>query len=207
MKAYRFPGADTPVFMGPRVAVVGGGNVAMDSARCALRMGADSVSVVYRRSEEELPARREEADHAKEEGVEFRMLTNPIALTGDEKGWVKTMKCQQMRLGDPDASGRRSPIPVEGETFDLPVDMVVIAIGQSPNPLILQYSPGLTATRKGSIAADEESGLTSIPGVYAGGDIVTGAATVILAMGAGKKGAKAIHEMLKKKHEGGSPSV
>ncbi len=203
MKAFSFPNRDTPVFIGKRVAVVGGGNVAMDSARSALRLGAASVTVVYRRSREELPARHEEVEHAMEEGVEFMLLTNPIALEGDENGWVRSMKCIKMELGEPDASGRRRPVPIEGSEFELPVDEVIIAIGQSPNPLILQYTPGLEATRRGGIQADEDTGKTSKDGVYAGGDIVTGAATVILAMGAGKKAAKAIHEMLQKKKEGG----
>jgi glutamate synthase (NADPH) small chain len=203
MKAFSFPSRDTPVFIGKRVAVVGGGNVAMDSARSALRLGAESVTVVYRRSQEELPARHEEVEHAKEEGVEFMLLTNPIALVGDENGWVQSMKCIKMELGEPDASGRRRPEPIPGSEFDLPVDEVIIAIGQSPNPLILQYTPGLEATRRGGILAEEETGKTSKEMVYAGGDIVTGAATVILAMGAGKKAAKAIHEMLQKKKEGG----
>jgi glutamate synthase (NADPH/NADH) small chain len=203
MNAFSFPKKDTPVYIGNNVAVVGGGNVAMDSARCALRLGAGSVTVVYRRSEAELPARHEEVEHAKEEGVAFAMLTNPIALEGDENGWVKSMKCEKMQLGEPDASGRRRPEPIPGSEFDIPVDEVIIAIGQSPNPLIFEYTPGLKATRRGGIQADEETGKTAKEGVYAGGDIVTGAATVILAMGAGKKAAKAMHEMLQKKKEGG----
>ena len=203
MKAFSFPKKDTPVFIGKQVAVVGGGNVAMDSARSALRLGAESVTVIYRRSEEELPARHEEVEHAKEEGVKFMMLTNPVALIGDENGWVTSMKSIKMELGEPDASGRRRPVPIPESEFTIPVDEVIIAIGQSPNPLILQYTPGLEATRRGGIQAEDESGKTSLDGVYAGGDIVTGAATVILAMGAGKKAAKAIHEMIQKQREGG----
>ena len=175
----------------------------MDSARSALRLGAESVTVIYRRSEEELPARHEEVEHAKEEGVKFMMLTNPVALIGDENGWVTSMKSIKMELGEPDASGRRRPVPIPESEFTIPVDEVIIAIGQSPNPLILQYTPGLEATRRGGIQAEDESGKTSLDGVYAGGDIVTGAATVILAMGAGKKAAKAIHEMIQKQREGG----
>ena len=195
MKAYAFPQTDTPVRVGKKVAVVGGGNVAMDAARSALRLGADEVSIVYRRSEKEMPARLEEVHHAKEEGVNFRMLTNPTAIHGDENGNVRAMTCVEMELGEPDASGRRRPVVKQGSEFDLEVDTVVIAIGNSPNPLIRNTTPGLETQKWGGIIADE-NGLTSRENVYAGGDAVTGAATVILAMGAGKTAAKAIHEKL-----------
>ena len=195
MKAYAFPQTDTPVRVGKKVAVVGGGNVAMDAARSALRLGADEVSIVYRRSEKEMPARLEEVHHAKEEGVNFRMLTNPTAIHGDESGNVRAMTCVEMELGEPDASGRRRPVVKQGSEFDLEVDTVVIAIGNSPNPLIRNTTPGLETQKWGGIIADE-NGLTSRENVYAGGDAVTGAATVILAMGAGKTAAKAIHEKL-----------
>ena len=197
MKAYAFPETDTPVRVGKRVAVVGGGNVAMDAARSALRLGADEVSIVYRRSEKEMPARLEEVHHAKEEGVNFRMLTNPTAIHGDENGSVRAMTCVEMELGEPDASGRRRPVAKQGSEFDLDVDTVVIAIGNSPNPLIRNTTPGLETQKWGGIIVDE-NGATSLENVYAGGDAVTGAATVILAMGAGKTAAKAIHEKLSK---------
>ena len=195
MKAYAFPETDTPVRVGKKVAVVGGGNVAMDAARSALRLGADEVSIVYRRSEKEMPARLEEVHHAKEEGVNFRMLTNPTAIHGDESGNVRAMTCVEMELGEPDASGRRRPVVKQGSEFDLDVDTVVIAIGNSPNPLIRNTTPGLETQKWGGIIVDE-NGATSLENVYAGGDAVTGAATVILAMGAGKTAAKAIHEKL-----------
>ena len=197
MKAYAFPETDTPVRVGKKVAVVGGGNVAMDAARSALRLGADEVSIVYRRSEKEMPARLEEVHHAKEEGVNFRMLTNPTAIHGDENGSVRAMTCVEMELGEPDASGRRRPVVKQGSEFDLDVDTVVIAIGNSPNPLIRNTTPGLETQKWGGIIVDE-NGATSLENVYAGGDAVTGAATVILAMGAGKTAAKAIHEKLSK---------
>ena len=197
MKAYAFPETDTPVRVGKKVAVVGGGNVAMDAARSALRLGADEVSIVYRRSEKEMPARLEEVHHAKEEGVTFRMLTNPTAIHGDESGNVRAMTCVEMELGEPDASGRRRPVVKQGSEFDLDVDTVVIAIGNSPNPLIRDTTPGLETQKWGGIIVDE-NGATSLENVYAGGDAVTGAATVILAMGAGKTAAKAIHEKLSK---------
>ncbi|HIV30450.1 MAG TPA: NADPH-dependent glutamate synthase [Candidatus Pullichristensenella excrementipullorum] len=197
MKAYAFPQTDTPVRVGKKVAVVGGGNVAMDAARSALRLGADEVSIVYRRSEKEMPARLEEVHHAKEEGVNFRMLTNPTAIHGDESGNVRAMTCVEMELGEPDASGRRRPVVKQGSEFDLDVDTVVIAIGNSPNPLIRNTTPGLETQKWGGIIVDE-NGATSLENVYAGGDAVTGAATVILAMGAGKTAAKAIHEKLSK---------
>ena len=197
MKAYAFPETDTPVRVGKKVAVVGGGNVAMDAARSALRLGADEVSIVYRRSEKEMPARLEEVHHAKEEGVNFRMLTNPTAIHGDESGSVRAMTCVEMELGEPDASGRRRPVVKQGSEFDLDVDTVVIAIGNSPNPLIRNTTPGLETQKWGGIIVDE-NGATSLENVYAGGDAVTGAATVILAMGAGKIAARAIHEKLSK---------
>ena len=191
--AYR-EGFDTPNYVGKRVAVVGGGNVAMDAARTALRLGAE-VTIVYRRSEAELPARAEEVHHAKEEGIVFRLLCNPLEISGDESGWVKSMRCIQMELGEPDASGRRRPVKIAGSEFDLPVDMVIMAIGTSPNPLISTTTPGLETNRKGCLQADE-AGQTTRPGVFAGGDAVSGAATVILAMGAGKKAAAAIDEFI-----------
>ncbi|MBQ9364645.1 MAG: NADPH-dependent glutamate synthase [Schwartzia sp.] len=199
MKAYKFPECGTPIRVGKNVAVVGGGNVAMDAARTALRLGAEHVYIVYRRGEEELPARREEVHHAKEEGVDFRLLNNPVEVIGDEDGWVKALRCIKMELGEPDASGRRSPKPVEGSEFDIAVDTVIMAIGQGPNPIVARTTPGMDTNKRGNIIADEETGATTKDGVFAGGDIVTGAATVILAMGAGKKAAAAIDEYLKKK--------
>ncbi|MBQ5944124.1 MAG: NADPH-dependent glutamate synthase [Bacteroidales bacterium] len=194
MQAFR-PDYATPIHVGRKVCVVGGGNVAMDAARTALRLGSE-VTIVYRRTENELPARKEEVHHAKEEGIEFRMLTNPVEIEGDENGWVKAMKCIRMELGEPDASGRRSPVPVEGSEFDVECDTVIMALGTSPNPLIAKTTPGLETTRRGGLVATEE-GATTRPGIFAGGDAVTGAATVILAMGAGRKAAKAIDEYLK----------
>lgn len=191
MKAFEFPAYHTPISVGKHVAVVGGGNVAMDAARTSLRMGAEKVYLVYRRSEAEIPARQEEFEHAKEEGVICQFLTNPARILGDEKGWVKGLECVRMELGEPDASGRRSPVEVPGSTFALPVDTVVVAIGNTPNPLIPRTTPGLTVTKRGTIVVNEQ-GATSRQNVYAGGDIVTGAATVISAMGAGKQAAKAI---------------
>lgn len=199
MKAYSFPETDTPVRVGKNAAIIGGGNVAMDAARCAKRLGAENVYIVYRRGEAEMPARREEIHHAKEEGITFRVLTNPLRINGDENGYVTSMECIEMELGEPDASGRRRPIPREGSEFTLDVDTVIVAIGNSPNPLIKNTTPGLAVGRKGEIVADADTGATSKPGVFAGGDAVTGAATVILAMGAGKKAAAAIHEYLKNK--------
>lgn len=196
MKAYRENG-DTPILHGRSVAVVGGGNVAMDAARCARRLGAE-VKIVYRRSESELPARREEVEHAKEEGIEFCLLTSPLSIKGDENGNVCAMNCQKMELGEPDASGRRRPIPVEGSEYDIDVDCVIMALGTSPNPLIKSTTKGLDVNRKGGIIVEEATGKTSRDGVYAGGDAVTGAATVISAMGAGKTAAKAIDEYLSK---------
>jgi len=198
MKAYD-PAYDTRIRRGKHVVVVGGGNVAMDSARSALRLGADEVSIVYRRGEDEMPARKEEIEHAKEEGIIFRFLTNPVRILGDEKFNVTAVECIKMELGEPDKSGRRSPVPVEGSEFATPADVVVIAIGTSPNPIIFKGSEGLEQNKKGTVVADEETGATSKCGVFAGGDVVTGAATVISAMGAGKKAAKAIDEYLKEK--------
>ena len=187
MKAYRFPEYATPINVGKKVAVVGGGNVAMDSARTALRLGAEKVYIVYRRSEKELPARREEVEHAKQEGIEFKLLNNPVAILGDEKGYVKAIRCIKMKLGEPDASGRRRPVEISNSEFDIDVDTVLIAIGQGSNPLIQSTTPDMQTNKRGNIIADEETGKTTKEGVFAGGDIVTGAATVILAMGAGKK--------------------
>ncbi len=200
MGAYRFPDAETPNNVGQRVAVVGGGNVAMDAARCALRMGAEQVSIVYRRSEAEMPARREEVHHAKEEGIRFLLLNNPTRVLGDDNGNVVGLEAIRMELGEPDASGRRRPIPVKGSEYVLDVQTVVIAIGTSPNPLIKSTTPGLATQKWGGIVIDEATGATNIPGVYAGGDAVTGAATVILAMGAGKTAAKSMHEYLTEKY-------
>ena len=198
MRAYEFPNSDTPVRCGKRVAVVGGGNVAMDAARCALRLGAEEVSIVYRRSQAEMPARQEEIHHAAEEGVRFCMLTNPVRILGDADRAVQGMECVSMELGEPDASGRRRPVPKAGSEHVLDVDTVIIAIGNSPNPLIRNTTPGLETTRWGGIVVQEETMETSRENVYAGGDAVTGAATVILAMGAGKAAARAIHEKLGK---------
>jgi glutamate synthase (NADPH/NADH) small chain len=198
MKAYDFPNHPTPVKVGRQVAVIGGGNVAMDAARCALRMGADKVFIVYRRSEQEMPARVEEIHHAKEEGIVFRLLTNPTRILGDEDGNVVAMECVQMQLGEPDASGRRRPVVIPGSEFTLDVQTVVVAIGNSPNPLVTSTTPGLDAHKWGGIIVEESSLKTSRDGVYAGGDAVTGAATVILAMGAGKQAAESIHRLLRK---------
>ena len=197
MKAYKFPDTPTPIKVGKKVAVVGAGNVAMDAARTAKRLGAEEVYIVYRRSEEELPARKEEVHHAKEEGIIFKLLNNPCAIHGED-GWVTGIEVVKQELGEPDASGRRSPVPVEGSNYVIDVDTVVIAIGQSPNPLIRQTTPGLETQKWGGIIVEEDTMKTSKDGVYAGGDTVTGAATVILAMGAGKKAAKAIDEDLSK---------
>lgn len=187
MKAYRFPEYATPINVGKKVAVVGGGNVAMDSARTALRLGAEKVYIVYRRSEKELPVRREEVEHAKQEGIEFKLLNNPVAILGDEKGYVKAIRCIKMKLGELDASGRRRPVEISNSEFDIDVDTVLIAIGQGSNPLIQSTTLDMQTNKRGNIIADEETGKTTKEGVFAGGDIVTGAATVILAMGAGKK--------------------
>ena len=195
MQAYR-PDSRTPIQHSRRVAVVGGGNVAMDAARCAKRLGAEEVYIVYRRSMEELPARREEVEHAQEEGIVFKLLTNPVEVLGDENKRVRGIACVEMELGEPDASGRRRPVEKPGSRFELPLDTVIMAIGTSPNPLIRSTTPGLDTDRRGCIVADE-TGATSRPGVFAGGDAVTGAATVILAMGAGKEAAQAIDEYIK----------
>jgi glutamate synthase (NADPH/NADH) small chain len=199
MKGYLFPEYDTPIRIGKKVAVIGGGNVAMDSARCSLRLGADEVYIVYRRSKEELPARAEEVENAEEEGIIFRLLNNPTKFIGDESGWVKGMECIKMELGEPDASGRRRPIPIEGSEFVMDVDTVIIAIGQTPNPLIQRTTEGLETTKWGTIIVNEETGAATKDGVFAGGDVVSGAATVISAMGAGKRAARGIHEYIQKK--------
>ncbi len=198
MKAYDFPNHPTPVKVGRQVAVIGGGNVAMDAARCALRMGAEKVFIVYRRSEQEMPARVEEIHHAKEEGIVFRLLTNPTRILGDEDGNVVAMECVQMQLGEPDASGRRRPVVIPGSEFTLDVQTVVVAIGNSPNPLVTSTTPGLETHKWGGIIVEESNLKTSRDRVYAGGDAVTGAATVILAMGAGKQAAESIHRLLRK---------
>ena len=194
MKAYDDAYA-TPIYVGQRVVVVGGGNVAMDAVRTAARLGADA-HIVYRRSEAELPARAEEVHHAKQEGIAFQMLTNPVEVLGDEKGWVRGIRCVRMELGEPDASGRRSPVEIKGSEFEIACDVVIMALGTSPNPLIASTTKGLETNRRGCIVADEEHGQTSREGVFAGGDTVTGAATVILAMGAGRRAAKAIDAYL-----------
>ncbi len=199
MKAYLFPEYDTPIVRGKRVAVIGGGNVAMDSVRTALRLGADRAMIIYRRTDVEMPARKEEVHHAQEEGVEFLMLTAPVEYIGNEAGWVTGMKCLKMELGEPDASGRRSPVPIKGSEYIIDVDTVVVAVGTMANPIIPVTTPGLETNKKGYIVTKDESGLTSREGIYAGGDIVTGSATVILAMGAGRNAAQAIHEYLLKK--------
>ena len=196
MKAYR-DDYMTPIHAGKKVVVVGGGNVAMDAARTALRLGADTT-IVYRRTENELPARRDEVHHAKEEGIEFAMLTNPVEIIGDEKGWVKAVRCIRMELGEPDESGRRSPVAVPGSEFEIETETVIMSLGTSPNPLIARTTAGLETNRRGCLVADEK-GATTREGVFAGGDAVTGAATVILAMGAGRKAAAAIHEYVTSK--------
>ena len=196
MKGYLFPQFDTPIKNHHRVAVVGGGNVAMDCARTALRLGAEEVHIIYRRSRQEMPARLEEVENAEEEGVIFDFLTLPVRYIGDENGWVKEIECLKMKLGEPDASGRRRPVPIEGSNYTIPMDAVICAIGNSPNPLIPETTPGLKVGKKGNIEADPETGKTSKPRVWAGGDVVSGAATVILAMGAGRIAARSIHEYL-----------
>jgi glutamate synthase (NADPH/NADH) small chain len=202
MKGYRFPEYDTPVKVGQRVAVIGAGNVAMDSARCSLRLQAlqemgGAVHIVYRRSRAEVPARAEEVHHAEEEGVIFDFLTNPVEIYGDETGTVSGMRCIRMELGEPDDSGRRRPIPIEGSEFDMDVDMVIVALGTSPNPIVFNEAGGVKRTKWGTVVADEDTGRTTKPGVWAGGDVVTGAATVISAMGAGKRAAADIDGFLK----------
>jgi glutamate synthase (NADPH/NADH) small chain len=195
MKAYAFPDYDTPVVRGRTVCVIGGGNVAMDSARTARRLGAENVYVVYRRSRAELPARSEEVHHAEEEGIVFKLLCSPLEYVGDERGMVRRIRCQEMELGEPDDSGRRRPVPKEGAEFTLDTDLVIVAIGSGANPLLTQTTEGLDLNRRGYIVADE-TGRTTREGVWAGGDIVTGSATVILAMGAGKAAAESIHDYL-----------
>ena len=197
MKAYLFPEYDTPIKVGKKVAVVGAGNVAMDAARCALRIGAEEVTIVYRRSEAEMPARHEEIEHAKEEGIQFKVLTNPIGFKGNAQGWVISMECVEMTLGEPDESGRRRPVVKAGSDFSMPVDTVVVALGSSPNPLISQTTKGLDTTRHGTVVTDESTGKTNKGKVWAGGDVVTGAATVISAMGAGKRAVASIDAYLK----------
>jgi len=198
MKAYKFPEYDTPVFVGNKVAVVGAGNVAMDAARVSKRLGAKEVYIVYRRSKDEVPARLEELEHAEEEGIKLQLLTSPVEVLGDEDGHVTALRCVSYELGEPDEGGRRKPVEIPNSEFDMPMDMVIMAIGQGPNPLLLEMTNGLDLNKRGNIIADED-GKTSIEGVFAGGDIVTGAATVILAMGAGKKTAASIHEYLMNK--------
>lgn len=199
MKAYLFPDHDTPIRVGRKVAVLGGGNVAMDAARTALRLGAEESWIVYRRSKNELPARHEEVEHAEEEGVRFTFLTSPTRIIYNDDYWVTGMECLQYELGAPDESGRRSPVPIKGSEFIMDADTVVVAIGQGPNPLVPMTTKGLLCNRKGNITADPETGATSLPGVFAGGDVVTGAATVILAMGAGRTAARSIEAYLKGK--------
>ena len=196
MKAYLFPNYDTPLKVGKKVAVIGGGNVAMDGARCALRLGAEEVYIVYRRSEAELPARREEVGNAMEEGIIFKFLTNPTRFLDDGKGWVNGMECIEMELGEPDASGRRRPIAKKGSEFVMKIDTAVVALGTTPNPLIASTTEGLKTTSHGTVVADESTGKTVKDRVWAGGDIVTGAATVISAMGAGKRAAADIDKYL-----------
>ena len=198
MRAYEFPEYDTPVFLGNRAAVIGGGNVAMDSVRTAKRLGAEKAVIIYRRSKTEMPARIEEIKHAEEEGIEFHFLTTPIGYLGDQAGRVRAMECLRMELGEPDASGRRRPVPVAGSEFTMEIDLVVVAVGQSPNPLILQTTPDLKAGKWGNVDVDWSTMATSLPGVYAGGDIIRGGATVILAMGDGRTAAAEIDKYLKK---------
>ncbi len=197
MKAYLFPEYDTPVKVGKNVAVIGGGNVAMDSARTALRLGAENSYIIYRRSRKEMPARLEEVEHAEEEGVKFELLTSPVRIIADDKGWVTALECQRFELGEPDSSGRRRPVAIEGSEFRIKMDTVIIAIGQGPNPLVPKTTEGLEVNKRGNIVADLKTGATSKEGVFAGGDIVTGAATVIRAMGAGRIAAKEMDEYLK----------
>lgn len=201
MRSYRFPETDTPIHVGKRVVVVGGGNVAMDAARTSLRLGPEKVTIVYRRSRAEMPARAEEIEHAEQEGVEFQLLTNPMRILGNDEGWVTGVECVRMELGEPDESGRRRPVAVPGSEFVIPAETFIIAIGNNPHPLVTQTTPDLATNRWGNIVADLETGQTSRPGVFAGGDIVTGAATVIEAMGAGKRAAAAIHRYLMEQKE------
>ena len=196
MKAYMFPEVDTPIPKGKNVVVLGAGNVAMDSARTAMRLGADKVRIVYRRSRAEMPARAAEIHHAEEEGIEFFLLTNPTKYLGNEQGRLTGMVCLQMELGEPDNSGRRRPVPIQGSEFELECDLCVVAVGSGANPLLTQSTPDMELNNWGYIIADPETGKTTKKGVWAGGDIVTGAATVILAMGAGRKAADSIHQYL-----------
>jgi glutamate synthase (NADPH/NADH) small chain len=198
MKAYKFPTYDEPMLdlHGKDVAVVGGGNTALDAIRSARRMGARKAYVIYRRSAAEMPARAEEAKHAREEGIEFHMLTNPVGFLSDDNGWLRGVRCVRMQLGEPDASGRHRPVPVAGSEFDIPLSVAVIAIGTSANPIVQSTTPGLGTDPRGYIQADPETQRTSREGVFAGGDIVTGSATVILAMGAGRRAARGIHDYL-----------
>ena len=201
MKAYQFPKFDTPIKVGKRVTVIGSGNTAMDAARAALRLGADEVWVVYRRSRKEMPAREEEIENAEEEGIKFKFLTTPVRFIGDEQDWIKGMECIAMKLGEPDESGRGRPTPIKGSEFIMDVDTVVIAIGRTPNPIIQRTTKGLETTKWGTVIINEQTGQTSLERVYAGGDIATGEATVISAMGAGKRAAKSIHEYLMKREK------
>jgi glutamate synthase (NADPH/NADH) small chain len=206
MRAYRFPEYDTPVMVGKKVAVVGAGNVAMDASRSALRLGAEEVIIVYRRSREEMPARAEEIENAEAEGIEFMLLTNPVEILADSNGWVRGMRCIRMELGEPDESGRRRPVPIPGSEFEMEVDMVIMALGTRPNPLVFTDADKLERTKHGTVVADPITGKTTMPRVWAGGDIVTGAATVISAMGAGKRAAADIHQYLMA-NETGWPQV
>ena len=196
MKAYKFPEYDTPIIKGKNIGVFGGGNVAMDSARTAQRLGADNVYIIYRRTEAEMPARVEEVHHAEEEGIIFKLLSNPTQFLGDDKGRLRAVECLRMELGEPDKSGRPRPVPVKGSEFIIDIDLAIIAIGNSPNPIIQKTTPGLEQSKWGTIVVNEENMRTSKRGVFAGGDIVSGAATVILAMGAGRKAAQSMHEFL-----------
>ncbi|HEU5335682.1 MAG TPA: FAD-dependent oxidoreductase, partial [Terriglobales bacterium] len=198
MRAYEFPRYDQPLLelRGKHVAVIGGGNTALDVIRSARRLGAEKASLIYRRSEAEMPARAEEARHARDEGIEFHMLTNPVEFLSDGHGWLRAARCVRMQLGEPDASGRRRPVPISGSEFELPLAVAVIAVGTSANPVIQSTTPGLRTDQRGYIAADPITQRTSRMGIFAGGDIVTGSATVILAMGAGRRAARAIHEYL-----------
>lgn len=196
MKSYLFPQMDTPIHVGKNVAVIGGGNTAMDSVRTARRLGAEKAYLIYRRSEVEMPARNEEIHHARQEGIIFKLLESPVEIKGDKDGWVKEIEIQKMQLGEPDASGRRRPVAIEGSEYSFPIDTVIMAVGQGPNPILLNTTPGLALNRRGFIQADPVTGATSKEGVFAGGDIVSGGATVILAMGNGRQAAGAIHEYL-----------
>ena len=199
MKAYQFPEYYTPIKVGKRIAVIGGGNVAMDSARTALRLGAEEVCVVYRRSEVEMPARQEEIENAKEEGIKFKFLTNPKKFLGNEQNWLIGMECYKMKLGEKDSSGRRRPIPIQGSEFTIDVNIAIVALGTTPNPLIAGHIKDLELTEKGTIIADETTGRTTKPGVWAGGDIISGSATVISAMAGGKRAAESINSYLMNK--------